>query len=302
MLSLPDTAEVCAVASPAGAPAHRRDRDNLAVMDAEEMRARAASFGAVADKYADHRPGYPDEAVRWLVGTSPGRVLELGAGTGKLSAGIAELGHDVVAVDPSAEMLEHLRRHTPAAHPVVARAEHIPLATSSVDVVVAAQAFHWFDQGQALPEIARVLRPGGVLSLVWNNGDLTVPWVKKVFALMDLTTAGAGDDPLEGSDLFTSSEAAVFRHWKQFHRRSLVGFVASQSRAGLMTPDERDDLLAKVGELYDGYGRGPDGMLMPWKSYAYRARVSVLGNVRREVAEDPGPSDGLDGGLLIDFP
>lgn len=266
------------------------------------MQARAASFGDVADAYADHRPGYPDEAVRWLVGTSPGRVLELGAGTGKLTAAIAGIGHDVVAVEPSAEMLRHVRRHTPAAHTVVARAEHIPLAASSVDVVVAAQAFHWFDQEQALPEIARVLRPGGVLSLVWNNGDLTVPWVKKVFALIGLTAAGVGDDPVEGSDLFSSSEAAVFRHWQQLHRGSLVGFVASQSRTAVMAPGERDDLLVKVGELYDSYGRGPDGMLMPWKCHAYRARVSVLSNVSRASAKDAGPSDGLDGGLLIDFP
>ncbi len=266
------------------------------------MRARAASFGDVSDAYADHRPGYPADAVRWLVGTSPGRVLELGAGTGKLTAAVAALGHDVVALDPSAEMLAHLRRHTSTARAVVARAEHIPLAASSVDVVVAAQAFHWFDREQALPEIARVLRPGGVLSLVWNNGDLTVPWVKKVFTLMDLTAAGVGDDPVEGSELFTPSEAAVFRHWQQFHRGSLVGFVASQSRTAVMTPAERDDLLVKVGELYDGYGRGPDGMLMPWKSYAYRARVSNLGNFRREPADDASPRDGLDGGLLIDFP
>ncbi len=265
------------------------------------MRARAASFGDVAGAYADHRPGYPAEAVRWLVGTSPGRVLELGAGTGKLTAEVAGLGHDVVALDHSAQMLSHLR-HTPTVHAVVARAEQIPLATSSIDVVVAAQAFHWFDQERALPEIARVLRPGGVLSLVWNNGDLTVPWVKKVFALMDLTAAEVGDDPFEGFDLFTSSEASVFRHWQQFHRDSLVGFVASQSRAAVMTPDERDDLLAKVAELYDGYGRGPDGMLMPWKSYAYRARVSSLGNFRRETPAGAGRSGGLDGGLLIDFP
>ncbi len=265
------------------------------------MLARAASFGEVADEYADHRPGYPDEAVRWLVGASPGRVLELGAGTGKLTAGSAGLGHEVIAVDPSAEMLGHLQRRTPAAHALVARAEHIPLATGSVDVVVAAQAFHWFDQEQALPEIARVLRPGGVLSLVWNNGDLTVPWVRKVFALMGITHTGVGDDPVEHSDLFTTSEAKVFRHWQQFHRGSLIGFVASQSRSARMTLAEREELLSTVGALYDGYGRGPDGMLMPWKTYAYRARVSGLGNYRRETA-GAGRSDELDGGLLIDFP
>jgi len=267
-------------------------------MDADEMRIRAASFGGVAQAYADHRPGYPPDAVRWLVGASPGRVLELGAGTGKITGALSTLGHDVLATDTSAQMLHQLQRHVPGIRTVVSRAERIPLSTSSVDVVVAAQAFHWFDRQAALPEIARVLRPGGVLSLVWNAADLTVPWVRKVFTLIGYLNEGVGDDPVEGSELFATSEAKVFRHWQQFHRPSLIGFVASQSRVATLAPAHRDKVLADVGALYDGYGRGPDGMLVPWRSYCYRARVTGLADSRKK----PEPSADLDDGLLIDFP
>lgn len=260
------------------------------------MRTRAAGFGGVAQAYAEHRPGYPADAVRWLVGASPGRVLELGAGTGKITGAITALGHDVVAADPSAQMLHQLKQHAPGARAVMSQAERIPLSTSSVDVVVAAQAFHWFDAERALPEIARVIRPGGVLALVWNAADLTVPWVRKVFTMIGYLNEGVGDDPVEGSDLFATSDSKVFRHWQQFHRASLMGLVASQSQVASMAPAQRDKILADVGELYDSYGRGHDGMLMPWRSYCYRARVTGLAEFRKEPSPDP------DDGLLIDFP
>ncbi len=264
-------------------------------MDTDEMRRRSQSFGSVAQTYADHRPGYPDDAVSWLVGESPGRVLELGAGTGKLTARLAALSGDVVASDPLPAMLAQLQQTAPTATRVVCRAEDIPLPAGSVDVVVAGQSFHWFDQERALPEIARVLRPGGVLSLVWNHGDVSVPWVRKFLELVGDNNDGVGKDPVEGSDLFATSEAKVFGHWQQFHRSSLVGFAASHSRLAVMSQRERDAVLDKVGALYDGYGRGPDGMLLPWKTYAYRARVSGLAEPARESGDD------LDDGLLIDF-
>ncbi len=260
------------------------------------MCTRAASFGDVAQTYDAHRPGYPGEAVRWLVGTTPGRVLELGAGTGKLTAQIAAIGHEVIATDPSPQMLLQLREHVPAARVAVGRAETIPLSTGSVDIVVAAQAFHWFDEQQALGEITRALRPGGVLSLVWNAADLKVPWVRKVSAMAGITNEGVEDDPVAQSELFTASEGKTFRHWQQFHRASLIGYVASSSHVSTMPAAERDRVLADVGALYDSYGRGPDGMLMPWTSYCYRSRVTGL------AASQSRPRGDADDGLLIDFP
>lgn len=260
------------------------------------MRHRAESFGGVAAAYAEYRPSYPDEAVQWLVGTSPGRVLELGAGTGALTTRLSSLGHEVIATDPSVDMLGHLRAALPQARVMVARAESIALPSSAVDIVAAAQAFHWFDRDRALFEIARVLRPGGVLALVWNSADRKVPWVKRVFDLIDVVEDDSLGDPVEGSDLFATSDRRAFRHWQRFHRASLLGFVASSSRAATMTPDERAALFEKVGKLYDSYGRGPDGMLMPWHTRCYRARVSGLVNAAR-----PDDADGYDDTLLVDF-
>ncbi len=255
----------------------------------------SGSFEAGAEAYDRARPTYPAEAAKWLVERAQARVLELGAGTGKLTEQLIALGHTVVASEPSEPMLRRLSRRLPQAHAVLAAAERLPAASRSVDAVVAAQSFHWFDQERALPEIARVLRPGGVLSLVWNHGDVSVPWVRKFLELVGDNNDGVGKDPVEGSDLFATSEAKVFGHWQQFHRSSLVGFAASHSRLAVMSQRERDAVLDKVGALYDGYGRGPDGMLLPWKTYAYRARVSGLAEPARESGDD------LDDGLLIDF-
>lgn len=271
-------------------------------MDADEKATRAASFGTVAQAYADHRPSYPGAAVAWLVGSSPGRVLELGAGTGKLTQSITALGHDVVATDPSADMLAQLRRAAPAAHRWVGRAENIALPTSSVDVVAAGQAYHWFDHERALPEIARVLRPGGVLALVWNAADQKVPWVRNVFGLIGLGDSDVGKDPVEDSDLFATSDRLVVRHWQHLDRPALLGFSASQSIFATKTDAERRELLDQVGAIYDSYGRGPDGMRLPWTAYCYRARVSGLAH-DSERAADPAPAgdDDLDDGLLVDF-
>ena len=277
-------------------------------MDADEKALRAASFGSVARVYAEYRPGYPEEAVSWLLGTSPGRVLELGAGTGKLTESILALGHDVVATDPSTEMLAELRRSTPTAHTAVGNAESIALPSGSVDAVAAAQAFHWFDLDRALPEIARVLRPGGVLVMLWNVADRKVPWVNKVFRLLGMSSdSDVGEDPVADSDLFAPSERREIRHWQQLGREALLGFCSSNSMFTQLSASEQRDLLDQVGTIYDSYGRGPDGMLLPWTTYCYRSRVTGLPGDRwndpSADGEETGPieDDDLDDGLLVDF-
>src|SRR6476619_1490919 len=144
----------------------------------------ARSFGSVVADSDRGRPSYPREAAAWLAGERPVTVLELGAGTGKLTAQLVALGHDVHATDPDTAMLDILRRDLPDVRTSVASAEEIPLPDRSVDVVVCAQAFHWFDLDRALPEIARVLRPGGRLALVWNQRDERIPWVRRLGALI----------------------------------------------------------------------------------------------------------------------
>lgn len=268
-------------------------------MEADEHAARARSFSHVASSYDAHRPDYPVEAARWLAGDPPARVLELGAGTGKLTAVLGAIGHDVVATDPSAQMLDACGTAAPKARRVVAAAEAIPLPSSSVDVAVAGQAYHWFDVERALPEIARVLAPGGTLAVVWNTADLRVPWVQKVFRLIDHQGGDEGADPFAGSDVFTLADQADFKHWQPFRRETLVGFVASSSYAATRDSREREQLLAAAGALYDSYDRGPDGLLMPWVARCFRARVAGL---RPASPPPPRPSDPEDETVVISFP
>lgn len=132
---------------------------------------RARSFARVAGEYERGRPGYPRAAIQWLLGAKPLEVLDLGAGTGKLSAALLEAGHRVTAVEPLDEMRAILTSRLPQAHALDGTAEQLPLADASVDAVVVGAAFHWFDQSVALAEIARVLRPPGVLGLLGNAFD-----------------------------------------------------------------------------------------------------------------------------------
>lgn len=274
-------------------------------MDSDDRRTRAASFDDVAEIYAAHRPEFQLEAVKWLVSDKPQRVLELGAGTGKMTARLIELNHEVFAADPSEAMLKELNSHAAGAHPVRATAESIPLATSSVDMVVAAQSLHLIDQDRAMPEIARVLKPGGSLLVSSIAGDRKIPWVNKVYALIHDAPPVADDfDPFAGTDVFELADQAVTRHWEVFRRDRLVGFVASTSTVASLSPAEREQRIIAVEELYDSYGRGPDGLLMPWLTRCYRGRVAGL--VSPVSAPDNEPTQriadvDLDDGLLIDF-
>jgi SAM-dependent methyltransferase len=272
-------------------------------MDDDERKARGTSFGSVAADYARHRPTYPDRAVSWLVGDTPATVLELGSGTGKLTAPVCALGHRVIATDPDEAMLAELRTAVPAATVMAASAEKIPLRASSVDVVVAGQAFHWFDADRAFLEIARVLRPGGVLALVWNSGDIRVPWVRKVLALIDSERNQDGWDPFAESTVFELTEQTAVKHWQEFGRETLRGFVASSSKAATSSAKVRRRILATVDALYDSYGRGPDGLQMPWIANCYRGKVTGLNAASAEAAAiaDAGDAGLEDETVVISF-
>ena len=273
-------------------------------MDSDERQSRAASFDHVAEIYAAHRPEFQLEAVKWLVSDRPQRVLELGAGTGKMTARLIELKHDVVAADPSEAMLKELNSHASGAHLVRATAESIPLATSSVDMVVAAQCLHLIDHDRAMPEIARVLKPGGSLLVSSIAGDRKIPWVNKVYGLIHEAPPVRDDyDPFAATDVFELADQTVIRHWEVFRRDRLVGFVASTSTVASLGPAEREQRIIAAEELYDSYGRGPDGLLMPWLTRCYRGRVAGLASA---VSSDSEPTQriattDLDDGLLIDF-
>ncbi|GAB3654410.1 class I SAM-dependent methyltransferase [Nocardioides korecus] len=234
----------------------------------------ARSFGEVADAYDRARPSYPDEAVTWMAGTPSASVLELGAGTGKLTEVLARAGHSVLATDPLPAMLRHLGSRVRVAH-VAASAEHVPLRSRSVDRVVAGQAFHWFDHDLALAEAARVLRPGGVLALAWNTYDTSIPWVRRLERLLTPPEGREQDRsfPLKESPYFGFVEERSFRFWQVHTSRSLLDLARSVSYVATMPEPEREALLAQVATLYADYGRGHDGMQLPWVTRCYRAVV-----------------------------
>ena len=155
--------------------------------DVHEIAARG--FGAEAAAYERARPSYPPDAITWLtenLAVGPGsQIVDLAAGTGKLTRLLAGIGADLIAVEPVAGMRAKLHEQLPAVPVVAGVAEALPLADSSVDAVVVAQAFHWFDARRAMAEIARVVRPGGHLALIWNARDRSVEWVDQVWSIMD---------------------------------------------------------------------------------------------------------------------
>ena len=144
----------------------------------------ARSFGLVAAEYQRGRPSYPREAIEWLLGSEPLEVLDVGAGTGKLTAAVLDAGHRVIAVEPLAQMRAILSATLPEALTLSGSAERLPLAEERVDAVVVGAAFHWFDQQAALGEIARVLRPPGVLGLLGNAFDTSTTWVAHLRELL----------------------------------------------------------------------------------------------------------------------
>jgi SAM-dependent methyltransferase len=243
----------------------------------DEWARRGASFGAVAAAYAELRPDYPEAAVRWCLAPAPAsgpdetapRVLDLGAGTGKLTAVLTGLGADVTAVEPDGSMLAELRRLLPSARALPGRAEAIPLPDGSVDAVLCGQALHWFDMPRALPEIARVLVPGGVLAGLWNNDDDRVEWVAGLEVAVDGVAAPSlsrrraeaadhGEDQF-GLELFTPAERAEFDHSHRHTAESLVANIATHSRLLVMEPAKRNRLLAQLRDYLAARPETSDG-------------------------------------------
>ncbi|MFI5938450.1 class I SAM-dependent methyltransferase [Actinoplanes sp. NPDC051494] len=211
-----------------------------------DHQAHAHSFGPAAGAYERGRPPYPPEALDWLLPPGSPRVLDLGAGTGKLTRQIAARGLAVTAVDPSEGMLGELRRVLPGVPAYTGTAETIPLPDASVDAVVVAQAWHWVDPARAVPEVARVLSPGGHLGLIWNLRDETTDWVRRLGEIMDSpevdrrTDIGAPFGPVEK------------RYFPWTHRidlARLLDMVASRSYVILLSDTDRATLLDRVREL-----------------------------------------------------
>jgi ubiquinone/menaquinone biosynthesis C-methylase UbiE len=223
------------------------------------------AFRSVAALYERARPGYPPEAVEFLVarlGLVPGRVVaDVAAGTGKLTRELVGSGAQVIAVEPLAEMRSVLASLGTSAEVLEGTAESLPLADTSVDAVTVAQAFHWFDAPAAIAELGRVLRPGGGLALVWNIRDLEDPVQQ---ALNDLLAPYRGDarseheqpwrEDLELSPLFGPGEVRSFAWVQPYTREDLAARIASVSFVAGLAEDVREELLERVRSLADVAG------------------------------------------------
>ncbi len=247
---------------------------------------RGRSFGAVAADYAAWRPGYPAEVVAFLAGGAAGhdrprRILDLGAGTGLLTERLVAAGHDVVAADVSADMLAELSARLPGVPTLLTGAESLPLPDGDRDVIVAAQAAHWFEPGAASREFLRVLAPGGAVGFVWNTEEVATPWAAELAGLLAEGTRDQTGDRPEGNQAVVDAFATRLRADVEVQRtrwinrvppEGVVGRAASSSRVALMDDDTRTAYLGRISDLLDSHPdtRGRDELELTYVTTAWR--------------------------------
>ena len=224
-------------------------------MSVHETASRA--WGDSADVYERARPGYPPEAIDFLhgLGLGPdGDVLDLAAGTGKLTRALIAAGARVTAVEPLFAMRQMLQQRLPEATVMEGTAEHIPVEDASMDLVTVAQAFHWFDAPKAMNEIARVLRPGGGLAAMWNVRDESVEWMAMIGELIS-GPKGATPDHRSGDwrrpfeqGPFAPLRLETYGHVQEVSRADAIDVFASRSYVAALPEDERERLLERVAE------------------------------------------------------
>jgi len=228
----------------------------------------ASAFGSVADEYERGRPGYPaaafDAVTRELDLSPRSQVIDLAAGTGKLTRDLAERFDRVVAIEPLAEMRAQLEHNLPQVEALDGTAERMPVADASADAIFVAQAFHWFDGSRALTEIARVLRPGGGLALLWN----TTPWERREtpwFARLDdvlersradLSTlhrhaSGRWQVAFDGETRFAPLAGAAFDNTQRMSPEDFLAGFESRSYVAVLDAADRAAVMADAGELLE---------------------------------------------------
>ena len=239
---------------------------------------RSLSFGSQAAAYERGRPSYPPEAIDWLLAPTDNwdahDVLDLGAGTGKLTTRLVERGLHVIGVDPIAEMLDMLRTALPDTPALLGSAEQIPLPDNAVDAVLVAQAWHWFDPERAVAEIARVLRPGGRLGVLWNTRDERSGWVKdfgRIVGLEHDRDNATVDLPEPFTDIATHQV-----EWTNYITpQALIDYVTSRSYCITSPAEVRSRTLDEVRELLATHPSlaNSTGLAMPYVTVCVRATL-----------------------------
>ena len=243
-----------------------------------ETAPRRLTFGAHADAYERARPNWPEVVARWFVPDDAKLVVELGAGTGKLTRAVAALGGRVVAVEPDPRMLAVL--HDSGFEGVEGSAEAIPLDDGEADAIVAGSALHWFDLDAALPEIHRVLRPRGTFAFGWNHRDARHPTIARmsetIYAARSEGTGwrsrGWPREVTEGG-LFGDVEHELFAHVHELPREALDDHLLSYATLASLPEPERRRVFADVTEILDADPSVRDGdrLRLPFVVEAYRA-------------------------------
>lgn len=236
---------------------------------------RARSFGSAAAEYERLRSGSPVSCVDWLVGPEITSVVELGAGTGHFSRTLAEYVPELYAVEPDARMREIFRVTVPGVTILDGTAEKIPLDDHSVDAVVTKDAWHWFDPDSTPREIARVLRPGGRLGVLWNLRDDAVPWMERLFSVVD-----SDHDPrcLPGTFVlpddagFAPPERQVVRWTRPMSPQDLVAMLGTYSMVLSMPESDRARLYDTSREFIDSHPQltGRELIDVPFRTVCWR--------------------------------
>jgi len=223
-------------------------------MDPAERIRRAGSFAGVAREYDRGRPGYPPQAIEWILGPRSLEVLDLGAGTGKLTDAVLAAGHAVVAVEPLAEMRDVLAARHPDLRVLAGSAERLPLEDRAVDAVVVGAAFHWFEQETALAEIVRVLRAPGVLGLLGNTFQTDGSWAAELRSILGQATRsrpGHWPEPGRMAGIFATVEEAEFPHAQEMTLAQIRDYASSRSSFAVLGDRERRERLAQIDGLWE---------------------------------------------------
>lgn len=243
-----------------------------------ETTPRRLTFGAHADEYERARPEWPAEVARWFVPEDAEVVVEVGAGTGKLTRALAGLGVRVVAIEPDPRMLAVLR--SSGLEGVDGSAERIPAGDGAADAVVAGSAMHWFDLDRALPEFHRVLRPGGRLGFGWNGRDGRHPTIARMNEAIyskapDRTQwrERGWEAEVVAKSAFADVEHRIFEHVHEFPRAVLDAHLWSYATIASLPDEEREQVFADVADVVDSDPSVSDGVTVriPFAVHAYRA-------------------------------